>query len=746
MQDDKYTKGRDLELRQFVSYDGQLPGFVPSLRMDTQNCTLVVVFPRNRASGGTVNSHELVDKPLSRARRIFHTFACDSKITCERLKHIKVDDEPVSMELYQEDIRDRFIEILAQSGLEASQFSSLDGDETFLKIWLPEQGQVIDFMADALHYNMPLKETVYEGIEPHAPYPGGAPMENFDSQPVVAYYEFSIPDKKNFQDFRKVDSIRILSFWLNEWVSLDEMERQGVISCHFPCPDAGELHQIHSALLAPRQWMTFTPHTSAITIRRYFGEEIAFFFGFLGHLCRSLLFPGTAGLVFLIVTQFVEVEGHRLDGLRTSLCVPMSIWAASSLHVFERKTARMKQLWGVHEREAREMPNPDWNETPHTGEWGKLLSTFITLCFVTLYIADALALTLSGVKLLMTNFPFFYSCFLTNLVETKCGKNFQEVAPTVWPGFNESLIDGETKEALLKYTFTWSRRIRGREDETFCINGCFPPDWHYAREDSRTNCDYDVTANLLTYFVFLLVLDMVFLIWPIVLSRWEINKEYRNAEEAEDNQDFSYSILQWEAKKFQYVYDSWGGDRVTDFLDITVAYSVVACWGCILPTIATLALVVLFISMHLRMYRMLYVARRPLPHATAGLGIWKSIILYTNVAAVACNVGLASIFFYPMRLRPPGQQLTMFIIGEHVLFLLQAGVSAFVPEEPSDVIDIKYFNRHVLAILGRRRHHEQLVPPVHSNLNTIDLSLNPENWDSDSSVSSPMTSGSSRQV
>lgn len=39
---------------------------------------------------------------------------------------------------------------------------------------------------------------------------------------------------------------------------------------------------------------------------------------------------------------------------------------------------------------------------------------------------DALALTLSGVKLLMTNFPFFYSCFLTNLVETKCGTSFEE--------------------------------------------------------------------------------------------------------------------------------------------------------------------------------------------------------------------------------------------------------------------------------------------------------------------------------
>eukprot|EP00438_Fugacium_kawagutii_P022513 Skav234196 [mRNA] locus=scaffold218:9009:9437:- [translate_table: standard] len=138
------------------------------------------------------------------------------------------------------------------------------------------------------------------------------------------------------------------------------------------------------------------------------------------------------------------------------------------------------------------------------------------------------------------------------------------------------------------------------------------------------------------------------------------------------------------------------------------------------------------------MHRMLYVARRPLPHATAGLGIWKSILVYTNLAAVTCNVGLASIFFYPMRLRSPGQQLILFIVGEHALLLLQAAVSAFVPEEPSDVIDIKYFNRHVLGVLRtfRRRQSQQLVPPVTSNLDSINLSLNPENWASDDSSDS----------
>lgn len=36
-----------------------------------------------------------------------------------------------------------------------------------------------------------------------------------------------------------------------------------------------------------------------------------------------------------------------------------------------------------------------------------------------------------------------------------------------------------------------------------------------------------MSANLLTYFVFMLVLDTLFLIWPIVMARWEMHKEWQ---------------------------------------------------------------------------------------------------------------------------------------------------------------------------------------------------------------------------
>ena len=39
--------------------------------------------------------------------------------------------------------------------------------------------------------------------------------------------------------------------------------------------------------------------------------------------------------------------------------------------------------------------------------------------------------------------------------------------------------------------------------------------------------DYDVVANLLTYFMFLLGIELFFLVLPIVIAHWEIHKELR---------------------------------------------------------------------------------------------------------------------------------------------------------------------------------------------------------------------------
>ncbi|CAJ1384786.1 unnamed protein product [Effrenium voratum] len=710
-----------------------VPGFPPLLQ-DADNCTLVVIFPRSRRDGGEVDGSTMVDMPFTKAQKIFRTHCPSSDATLQRLEHIESDDESISMEMFQQDIRSRFVEILSDSGLHSSQFASIDRDEDFLKIWLPLDGPVIEYMAEVLKYSMPLRESVYETIEAREPFPGGEPMENADAERVVAFSEFTAAEKSSFQDFRQVDGIRMLHHWLLEWVSLQEMERQGVISCHFPCPNVEELSQIHNAVLAPNKWLKLSFQSSSILLRHYFGEEIAFYGRFVYHFIAGLLVPGVAGLVFVAFHMLVEEPIY--DHARSFCCVPLSIWAATFLHTFERKTARVKQLWGVEEREARETPNPDYDPN-HTGECGKVLSSLITIIFVMIYVSlisavlawqfnqpeskffyqsssiiisivikagnflwthlapmvvqlenhrtikgsdDKLALLLAGVKLFLANFPFFYSCFLTNIAEIKCGDTFDEVAGRVWPGFNESLLDPGVKDALLMYTFQKPPLYRARSKESICVKGCFPVHWQHAHKYSRTNCDYDVVANLLTYFMFLLGIELFFLVLPIVIAHWEIHKEYSRVRNNLGDEDLpAYSVLQLEAKKFKYCFNSWGGDRVNDWLDMAISYSIVACWGCLCPTIAALALIAMYVSLHLRVYRMLYVTRRPVPHASAGLGIWLPIFATINTCAVSCNVGLGAMFFEPMRNFTFGQQLFIFLVAEHALLLLQATVSFFIP-------------------------------------------------------------------
>ena len=57
-------------------------------------------------------------------------------------------------------------------------------------------------------------------------------MKDAMGRDLVAWdaYSKELAAQGCFEDFTKMDSIRLLEFWLDEWVSLDEMERQGKAS------------------------------------------------------------------------------------------------------------------------------------------------------------------------------------------------------------------------------------------------------------------------------------------------------------------------------------------------------------------------------------------------------------------------------------------------------------------------------------------------------------------------------------
>ena len=126
----------------------QLPGLAPPLLDDTGECTVILIFPRDVRAGGAVDHHHVVDDPYEHASKIF--LSGDNPLSAETLskfQYIK-EGEELEMELYQADIRSRFLEILGHSGIRVDQFPSLDKDEDFVTLTIPLEGPTIQYMAE----------------------------------------------------------------------------------------------------------------------------------------------------------------------------------------------------------------------------------------------------------------------------------------------------------------------------------------------------------------------------------------------------------------------------------------------------------------------------------------------------------------------------------------------------------------------------------------------------------------------
>ena len=126
----------------------QLPGLVPPLQDDTGDCTLILVFPRDRRSGGPIDHRKKVESPYELACKIFDNGDNPKSLeTLKKLQYIEETSEEMEMELYQADIRSRFLEILGHSGIIVNHFTSLDKDEDFVTLTLPLKSSTIEFLA-----------------------------------------------------------------------------------------------------------------------------------------------------------------------------------------------------------------------------------------------------------------------------------------------------------------------------------------------------------------------------------------------------------------------------------------------------------------------------------------------------------------------------------------------------------------------------------------------------------------------
>merc|ERR1719478_1675513 len=84
-------------------------------------------------------------------------------------------ESSISVREYQTLVRQKVLEILQLSGVKASSFESIDGDEIFVKLSLARDGEVIRNLAQRYQYKMPFRSETYADVPGVGSYPGSRP-------------------------------------------------------------------------------------------------------------------------------------------------------------------------------------------------------------------------------------------------------------------------------------------------------------------------------------------------------------------------------------------------------------------------------------------------------------------------------------------------------------------------------------------------------------------------------------------
>jgi len=102
------------------------------LRIDDDEATMVLVFPKGKDAGGIVDCEEVITDPLERCKPIFYRHRNPHSWDAIREELRPLFEGGIATAAhYQQVVRDKVLQLLQESGVHASTFESIDRDEFF---------------------------------------------------------------------------------------------------------------------------------------------------------------------------------------------------------------------------------------------------------------------------------------------------------------------------------------------------------------------------------------------------------------------------------------------------------------------------------------------------------------------------------------------------------------------------------------------------------------------------------------
>jgi hypothetical protein len=410
------------------------------------------------------------------------------------------------------------------------------------------------------------------------------------------------------------------------------------------------MHQNEAKENLARQWLTldWPWKLPLVPIKEYFGDEIAFYFAFLGHLTSGLLF--LAG--FAVLTQVVSLSMRDIDGGAMYAESVFALLASGAFFVmldsWKYYEGQQAVLWEVYGCLTSLPPRPGFDgivlKNPRTG---KLEIDFPTRMrrprvqlglLVSLALTTCLLITVSAIfvlkKAIGTDAPIrmqLLPAVLNSLQITFYDNLYKYVATRVTEYENHRTIAEHNSQLFKKLTsFYFLNSYSALFYIAFVKAECYEP------ISGSSYCGRELGVQV---FMVFLVNDfftrlMASVVQPTV-SR--LLKQRASAHDESIKGDQMGDIEQ----QFCFLsrFDA-STNLVFDYIELFIQWGYLALFGASAPIVVVLALITNFIETRSDGNKLLYSFRRVIPQRVEGVGEPLTIFTQLCYVAIPVNAGL----------------------------------------------------------------------------------------------------------
>lgn len=574
------------------------------VKIDDNNASLVLVFTKGEHIadgenvGGVLDLEEEVPNAAELARSLFVKSPEEEFTGVATHQKTEIDkfmegfEDGMSMRDYQTLVRRKVVDCLKTAGLLVETFESVDGDEIFVKVALPSDGETTKALAERFQYTLPFKADAYRKTEAYGSMKGGNPPQNRYKDAVPAYAAVTKTLDGRLEKFSNIDLARIVRIRVNIDFNLDDMVTQKVLSRYFTGACYNDMQHLSES------WTPNSKNKLRIfaiprnryddEIRNYFGEQVAYVFVFMSRFVDALFPVGILALICACRRFSDDVLLQRQVQMGFGLV--MLLWSFGFDKWFRQTAARLNQKWGMEEYEASmflEAERPEFKREL-LGSW-KLSFQYVfaqatTFLFVVSFIVIFGLLGDMRQKPEYHSFLKKYMPIITSMLIKVWGVGWGFIAPmlaalqnprtqldfdhnlawslgpvkiflALWPFLQIAFFnkwtqlhcEGSLAGAIAKaYVGQEDRNVSGVSDEMIaehfsvvytnetCVYGCFPVKC-VEGGGCVTNCTELLETSLATFFIVHAMCTIIFLAIPIVLVKYQINAEVSKAMKQDDS-------------------------------------------------------------------------------------------------------------------------------------------------------------------------------------------------------------------